>query len=71
MTAMHTQQILIATERENEMMRVISEKTQIYSRSSQILSCVAIAYMPASLVAVRLQLLTVLIRLADLILGNI
>jgi len=58
MSAVNTQKILRETEKESEAMRIIAEKTQVDSRSTKILTCVTIFYVPANLIAVRLQLPT-------------
>jgi hypothetical protein len=55
--AANTHAILEATGRENEIMRIISQKTQIDSRSTRILTSVALAYLPANFVAVSLCVL--------------
>lgn len=54
--AVNTHAILEAARTENEAMRVISQRAQIDSRSTRILTSITIVYLPANLVAVRLPM---------------
>jgi hypothetical protein len=51
-SAAHAQEIHEASNRESEAIRIIAERAQVDSRSMKIMTSVAIAYLPANLVAV-------------------